>query len=97
MDELLASQMSVEIQRLQAEHKRYDSRLETLLTKPYLSIDEQMEEVRLKKMKLHTKDLISAIEQQAQLRPGALHGHQMPVSVCVLAALLGQAMRNDPG
>lgn len=67
MDEQLASQMSVEIQRLQAEHKRYDSRLATLLTKPYLSADEQMEEVRLKKMKLHTKDLISAMEHRADV------------------------------
>ena len=83
MDELLASPMSVEIQRLQAEHKRYDSRLATLLTKPYLSAEEQMEEVRLKKMKLHTKDLISAIEQnahQAHPSPGAIASHPMPAS-----------------
>ena len=83
MDELLASPMSVEIQRLQAEHKRYDSRLATLLTKPYLSAEEQMEEVRLKKMKLHTKDLISAIEQnthQVHPSPGATASHSMPAS-----------------
>jgi len=80
MDEQLASQMSVEIQRLQAEHKRYDSRLEALLTKPYLSADEQMEEVRLKKMKLHTKDLISAIQHQGQMPPGAVSSHPMPAS-----------------
>ena len=35
------------------------------MTKPYLSSDEQLEEVRLKKMKLHAKDLISAIEHRA--------------------------------
>ena len=64
MDEQIASQMSAEIQRLQTEHQRYASRLEALLTKPYLSTDEQMEEVRLKKMKLHTKDLISAIQHR---------------------------------
>ena len=80
MDEQLASQISVEIQRLQAEHKRYDSRLEALLTKPYLSTDEQMEEVRLKKMKLHTKDLISAIEHQSQVHPGASSSHPIPAS-----------------
>jgi len=80
MEEQLASQMSVEIQRLQAEHQRYDSRLSVLLTKPYLSADEQMEEVRLKKMKLHTKDLISAIELQAHLSPGATASHHMPAS-----------------
>jgi hypothetical protein len=76
MEEQLASQMSIEIQRLQAEHQRYDSRLGTLLSKPYLSTDEQMEEVRLKKMKLHTKDLISAIEHRA----GADMGHPMQAS-----------------
>lgn len=73
MDELLASQMSAEIQRLQAEHQRYSSRLEVLLTKPYLSTDEQMEEVRLKKMKLHTKDLISAIQHRTE-------DHRVPAS-----------------
>jgi hypothetical protein len=65
MDELLESQMSAEIQRLLTEHQRYSLRLESLMTKPYLSSDEQLEEVRLKKMKLHTKDLITAIEHRA--------------------------------
>jgi len=65
MDEQLESQMSAEIQRLLTEHQRYSSRLETLTTKPYLSTEEQLEEVRLKKMKLYTKDLISAIEHRA--------------------------------
>ena len=64
MDELLESQMSAEVQRLLTEHQRYSLRLEALMTKPYLSSDEQLEEVRLKKMKLHAKDLISAIEHR---------------------------------
>ena len=65
MDELLESQMSAEVQRLLTEHQRYSLRLEALTTKPYLSSDEQLEEVRLKKLKLHAKDLISAIEHRA--------------------------------
>ena len=65
MAEILESQMSAEIQRLQTEHQRYSLRLNELLTKPYLSSDEQLEEVRLKKLKLHAKDLISAIEHRA--------------------------------
>jgi hypothetical protein len=65
MDEPLEAQLSAEIQRLMTEHQRYSLRLEALLTKPYLSSDEQLEEVRLKKLKLHAKDLISAIEHRA--------------------------------
>jgi hypothetical protein len=65
MDEQLESQMSAEIQRLLTEHRRYSLRLEALMSKPYLSCEEQLEEVRLKKMKLHAKDLISAIEHRA--------------------------------
>jgi hypothetical protein len=38
--------------------------LEDLLQKPYLSVEEQLEEVRLKKLKLHAKDLIFALERQ---------------------------------
>jgi hypothetical protein len=65
MDELQEAQMSAEIQRLLTEHRRYSSRLDELVTKPYLSSDEQLEEVRLKKLKLHAKDLITAIEHRA--------------------------------
>jgi hypothetical protein len=67
MDELLESQMSAEIQRLLTEHQRYSLRLNELLSKPYLSTEEQLEEVRLKKLKLHAKDLIAAIEHRAHL------------------------------
>ncbi len=65
MDALLESQMSAEIQRLLTEHQRYSLRLNELVEKRYLSVDEQMEEVRLKKLKLHTKDLMSALEHRA--------------------------------
>lgn len=65
MDELLESQLSAEIQRLLTEHQRYSLRLNDLTTKPYLSTEEQLEEVRLKKLKLHAKDLISALEHRS--------------------------------
>jgi uncharacterized protein YdcH (DUF465 family) len=65
MDEVLESQMSAEVQRLLTEHQRYSLRLTELTTKPYLSSDEQLEEVRLKKLKLHAKDLIAAIQHRA--------------------------------
>ena len=37
MDEIQDSTLSEEINRLQAEHRRYAQRLEELLQKPYLS------------------------------------------------------------
>jgi hypothetical protein len=64
MDELNDATLSEEIGRLHAEHHRYAQRLEELLQKPYLSTDEQLEEVRLKKLKLHAKDLIFALERR---------------------------------
>ncbi len=65
MDEVQDATLSAEIERLHAEHRRYAQRLEELLQKPYLSEDEQLEEVRLKKLKLHAKDLIYALERRA--------------------------------
>jgi hypothetical protein len=64
MDEIKDSTLSEEIDRLQAEHRRYAQRLDELIEKPYLSQDEQLEEVRLKKLKLHAKDLIYALEHR---------------------------------
>ena len=65
MDEVKDATLGAEIDRLHAEHRRYAQRLEELLQKPYLSEDEQLEEVRLKKLKLHAKDLIFALERRA--------------------------------
>jgi hypothetical protein len=64
MDEIYDSTLSEEINRLQSEHRRYAQRLEELIQKPYLSVEEQLEEVRLKKLKLHAKDLIYALERR---------------------------------
>jgi hypothetical protein len=64
MDEVQSPTLSEEIDRLHAEHRHYAQRLEDLLQKPYLSVEEQLEEVRLKKLKLHAKDLIFALERQ---------------------------------
>jgi hypothetical protein len=63
MDEIKGT-LNLEIDRLHAEHHRYAQRLDELLQKPYLSSDEQLEEVRLKKLKLHAKDLIYALERR---------------------------------
>jgi hypothetical protein len=64
MDEILDPTLSEEINRLHAEHQRYAQRLEELLQKPYLSAEEQIEEVKLKKLKLHAKDLLYALERR---------------------------------
>jgi hypothetical protein len=64
MVEVLDTPLGEELTRLHAEHQRYAQRLEELVQKPYLSEEEQIEEVRLKKLKLHTKDLIFALEHK---------------------------------
>jgi hypothetical protein len=64
MDEVQDSTLSAEIDRLHAEHRHYAQRLEELLEKPYLSTEEQIEEIKLKKLKLHAKDLIYTLERR---------------------------------
>jgi uncharacterized protein YdcH (DUF465 family) len=54
-------------QRLREEHARYKNQLNQLSSKPYLSIEEQAEEVRLKKLKLRVKDQMELLVRQAQV------------------------------
>ncbi len=63
-DQLLASHE--EFQRLVQEHSQYSQRLESLTQKRYLTDDEKLEEVRLKKLKLRLKDQMQDLERQAQ-------------------------------
>jgi hypothetical protein len=49
-----------EINRLEAQHRHYSEQLETLIHKQYLSEEEQLEETRLKKLKLYVKDQLVA-------------------------------------
>jgi hypothetical protein len=58
--EVKDSPHSDEIRRLEEEHRHYAEKLEGLLQKPYLSEDEKIEEVRLKKLKLYLKDQMMA-------------------------------------
>jgi hypothetical protein len=53
-------------QRLAQEHSQYSQRLESLTQKRYLTDDEKLEEVRLKKLKLRLKDQMQTLEHQVQ-------------------------------
>ena len=63
-DQLLTGQD--QFQRLVQEHSQYSQRLESLTQKRYLTDDEKMEEVRLKKLKLRLKDQMHSLESQFQ-------------------------------
>jgi uncharacterized protein YdcH (DUF465 family) len=50
-----------EYRQLAEKHHELDDRLHELIAKPYLSDSEQVEEVTLKKRKLHLKDRMESI------------------------------------
>jgi uncharacterized protein len=53
-----------QFQRLVQEHSQYSQRLESLTEKRYLTEDEKLEEVRLKKLKLRLKDQMQSLEHE---------------------------------
>ena len=61
-DQLLVSNDAV--RKLDQEHPQYAERLESLTQKRYLTEDEKLEEVRLKKRKLRLKDQMESIERR---------------------------------
>ena len=67
-DDLLKNE---EYRRLDTQHHEFESRLNLLLDKAVLSDAEQVEEVTLKKKKLHVKDRMQQIARQ--FRESAVH------------------------
>ena len=61
-DHLLATHET--FRKLAQEHTQYEQWLSSLTHKRYLTDDEKLEEVRLKKLKLRLKDQMQSIEQQ---------------------------------
>ena len=61
-EQLLAS--NDEFRRLASEHSQYAQQLDSLTQKKYLSEEEKIEEVRLKKLKLRLKDQMESLEHQ---------------------------------
>jgi len=53
-----------EFRKLAQEHLQYSQRLDALTQKRYLTEDEKLEEVRLKKLKLRLKDQMQQLEVQ---------------------------------
>ena len=63
-DQLLASHEG--FRKLVTEHTQYAQRLDSLTQKRYLTEDEKLEEIRLKKLKLRLKDQMESIARQYQ-------------------------------
>jgi uncharacterized protein YdcH (DUF465 family) len=61
-EQLLASHE--EFRRLAQEHSQHSQRLHSLIEKRYLTEEEKLEEVRIKKVKLRLKDQMHMIEQE---------------------------------
>lgn len=66
-DQLLANHD--EFRKLATEHTLYEKRLDSLTEKRYLTEDEKLEEVRLKKLKLRLKDQMESIQRQFRQQP----------------------------
>jgi uncharacterized protein len=67
-DQLLTS--NDEFRKLAQEHTQYSQRLDSLTQKRYLSEDEKLEEIRLKKLKLRLKDQMESIEREYRQQYG---------------------------
>ncbi len=55
-----------EYQRLAEQHSKYEAELQKLSATPYLSSDDLLEEIKLKKMKLYCKDEMERIASRTR-------------------------------
>lgn len=58
-------QATPSLEKLQADHQKYEKRLDELKTKAWLTPDEELEEKRLKKLKLQIKDQMASLHRSA--------------------------------
>ena len=67
------SQHNEEFKSLLMNHHEHERRLAELASKAYLSTEEEVEEKKLKKEKLHLKDRMEEIAREHRARVGAAH------------------------
>jgi len=53
-------------QRLFEQHEKFESELQRILKEPFLNSEDLLEEIKLKKMKLHCKDEMERIAARIQ-------------------------------
>ena len=63
-EDLMAN--NAEYRRLREQHTQYASQLNQLAAKNFLTEEEKLEEVRLKKLKLRAKDMMELLVRRAQ-------------------------------
>ena len=61
---------SEEYRKLAEQHSNYNRRIEELSSQRFPTQEEQVEEMRLKKLKLHLKDKMYDLVRQHQKEPG---------------------------
>jgi uncharacterized protein YdcH (DUF465 family) len=70
--DIIQFESNPEYQRLSEQHKKYESELHRIATSQYLSSEDLLEEIKLKKLKLHVKD---EMQQVVQRLSGSSPGH----------------------